>query len=1224
MGKLHSATCPRALPASQQCLFEGYVCRGRGNFAQSDQALEQGLQICQALGASNTPLKLEITLNILLNQYLQGNLAELSRKLALARKQGAGRDLDLFGAICAQEQRKSETALQLFQNAQPLVYYSDWMRGDFQKVFSPIWQALFQARNFLALEKTVQTRETLDSIAAKYATAGQKEEKALLYAQSYIQEAPTDSIQLASAYYELASSYLQDSKTKGIHTPEHLLYEVCSRSIAQGQLESCGALLQRLQEWSASNSLQLLATELSDQWQNLTSTPSKSLQATLTKLPLEFREYLDLRLRAKMQSLMDQSTSSELANGYKNAVALASDKPRFRTWMASDLANTTLKRLKDLPTSNANWPQVEIALHLFQDSIEGQADSPATLSDLTLRICELITERPAFNANAEAFNANAEAFNASAEAASAGAERALESLLKEPNKNAALQAVIASEIKQQFEKALASKNFDQMSRLCDLSTSLQLAAIPRFTAPQVSEVLGDAEYCLISNQIERAVSQLRWILKVVPDHREATAQLVNALCAQKHFKLALQVIEKAKRSDLTDRQVFCLIQLGQINQALTASQKAPYMSDATLESLGRAACRAGAISQGIECLTRIGKPSQEVFALLTSACFVDAQFDKCWDAYQHLDAYSARAGKLQACALISLIELRCDQLAASLADALIATQNSTPELLSEPRQEPLLTNLEPLAAAARYYRERMQDFAKAETCLKLATTPGFAMRLEHVRWLLETAQAPKARQLIEKELSSAQGNELAQLQALHCRALIECGYNARAFKSAQQLAASANIPPAAAADCTRALQQLACWERALELIDKQPNSRDWSCPPALYRLRCLGELGHYREGLDLVRALQNAKCTTWTAFEHYQLAICGLKCLIGCGASPLQPAAAKAKDLTPTRRGEIAQYYLDIGDLESAQLAQRGVGSLALTPTGRFVLASLAAVSGDQNAHKLFAKVALDPLASGDQQTKSLEALACLEPPEQLKTVLEKLKLRWQVRPSDGTLFGFARAAVTWQSALLLNDASDPKDHILAKAALQRLEKSLRDCAQQAPQFIEAHILLAQVLLALDQREQAQFSFETALALDAWSGPANFGRAQNPLLTLDERLKSMQRACNGSPERAERWQDLGNLLVEQFRLSKATSVALSAKKAYLRANLLDPRRVKVYFGMAQLVALEGETQGAIKLLQAGLDRASNAKRVELTRDLPPDLRALVNLQQRQLLAAKTH
>lgn len=1191
------------LPTAQQCLFEGYVCRGRGNFAQSDQALEQGLQMCQSTsGSSAAPLKLELTLNVLLNQYLQGDICELSNRLSLARKQGlVGKGLDLFEAICAEGQHQSDAALRLFQNAQPLVFSSSWMRWDFQRVFSPTWQALFQARNLLELGKTVQSRTTLDSLSDQNATAGQKEEQALLYAQSYIQEAPPDSTQLASAYYELASSYLQSRKTERVQSPQRILCEVCSRSIAQGQIESCSTLLKRLQEWRASDSLQQLASQLSNQWQDLATTPSQSLQVALDKLPLEFRGYLDQRLRIKMLNLLDQSSSSQWVNGYQNALLFAQDKSRFRAWMASDLADTSLKGLGDLKDSDTDGSQVEVALHLFQEALQGQSNAPAARSDLTLRICELIVGRADVSARAE---------------------RALDTLLGgSQTKNATLQAVLASEIKQKFEKALAAKDFDQMSRLCDLSNSHQLAAIPRFTTPQVSEVLGDAEYCLSSNQTARAVSQLRWILKVMPDHREATAQLVNALCAQRHFAQALEVIEKARRSDLTDRQVFCLIQLGQINQALMTSQKASFLSDATLENLGQTACQAGAISKGIECLTRIGKPSQEVFALLTSACYVDAQFEMCWEAYQHLNAYKARDCKLKACALISLIELRRDHLAASLASSLFAAQN---QQLSALGQEPLLNTLEPIAAVSRYYRERLQDFARAQACLNLTSAPGFATRVERVRLLLETDRAPQALQLVEKDLSSAQGDELELLKALHCRALMGCGYSARALTSAQQLATTSHLPPAAGADCALVLQQLACWDAALKLIDGQPNQRDWSCPPALQRLRCLGELGRFSEGLNLVRGFQNAKCTDWTAFEHYQLAICGLKSLIGCSESPLQPAAAKAQDLTPKRRAEIAQYYLDIGDLESAKLTQRGVGSLALSPTGRFVLASIGALSGDQNAHEVFAKAALDPLMPSEQQAESLRALVRLEQPDQIKSALEKLEQRLQVRPSDGALFRCARAALALQDSAALLENCDPKYQIQAKATLQGLEKSLRECAQQAPQLIESQILLAQVLLALNQPEQAQSIFAAALAIDVWSGPANFGRAQDPLQSLDERVNYMQRACNKSPERADYWQDLGKLLVEQFRTSKATTVAQSAKNAYLRANLLDPKCVQVYFGMARLVALEGETQSAIKLLQAGLDKAPSAKRVQLTRDLPPDLRALANLQQRQLLAVRAN
>lgn len=1183
------------LTPDRQCLFEGYLSRGQGNFAQSDQVLSQGLQICRARSATgqSRALEGEFCLNILLNQYRQGRGTELSAQLALAKQRGfSGKFYDVFGAICAEEQGQNKRALELLQGAQPLVFETNWLSTDLQMAFAPTWQALFRARNSLALGKSVQSRQILDTVDEQNADPDQLKERALLTAQSYLLEAPEDSEQVASAYYRLASSYLNQKSAGEFDSPPRILYEVCLRSFAQGHIESCSALIERLQQWGSGDDLTQLAAQLADRWLDLASAPSASMRAALAKLPPDFRDRLDGQLRVKLREFLAKS-SGDLTTGYQNALLSVFDSPRFQTWLAGDLAFIVMQKLQLPAGASPDWSQVEGALQLFKSAISGPSDTSAALSELTLRICELIGER----ADADARR-----------------ERALSTLLDLPgDKSATLRAVVASEVKRQFDAAWTARDFDRMSRLCDLSTALQLRAIPPFTASQVSDVLGDAEYCMLAKQTARAISQLRWILKVLPEHREATAQLVKALCEQNQCAEALHLIDGARRSDLADSQIFCQIQLGQIDQALIASQKARHLSDTTLENLGGAACRAGAVARGAQCLARIAKPSQEVWSALASAYFADGQFQGCWDAYQHLNAHHARKIQLQTRALISLIELRLDQPASLLAKALFAARQSTPPASDAHNPEPLLAELEPIAALARYYRERLQDYNLAELCLALAKSPNLQTRLERARLLLETERAPLALATLQETLPLATGVERALYQGVHCRALIECGHYSLALQSARQLAALNHLPSAAVADCTLALEQLECWEEALELMNKFQGDGGWPSPPLLHRLKCLGELGRHREGAELIRAAQNAKHPTWTPFEHYQLAACGLKSLIGCAKSPLQPAAVKARTLTTRRRAQIAQYYLDIGDLEGAKSAQKGDQSLALTPAGRLALAGIGA-RGDDWADKQLEDVALEPTVPYDLLTRALESLAHLQKIERLRQIAGALSQRRADHPCEGTLFRLAEATLAWSDALLQLREPDVEQRAQVQFSLRELEQPLVSSALQTPQLVRGQILLARLLTAIDRIDEAQAIFQTALALNEWNGPANFGRAQNTQLSPNARLTCLQRSCYARPERPDYWLALGDFTRGEYQTTRDKSLAEAAKSAYLRANLLDPRSAQVYFAMAQLLTLEGELPSAAKLVRAGIERTPDDQRCQVALDLPSNLRALTNSQ----------
>ncbi len=1196
----------KQISKAQKLLCESYLCRAGNNFEQSNFALGQALAELKGEKKKNRPvLKEEIQANQLLNFYLQGQTAKAKdalKQIDASEKNGIEKNgswIALFEAVAAQQEQDHLRALALFDKAQPLKFCSPWMQIDFNRTFSSNWQLLFQARSYLALGETVRTRQILQTLE-KGGNTKYSGEKRVLIALSYMQEGRSENDELSCAYFKLASAYLDTKDLGESEGASDQVSEICLNSIQKGQIEVCGALIESLEQWGADHQINQLADALIEPWLAQNRWPDSAALREIIALPPAFRKSLDDRLVDQVAGVVGSDHLGKVALFYKNALLVISDKATFEAAFELNLKDDLLQRIKKFYSGTGDDLEVKMAL------IDERLQSYTTLSGLNgqkskvaIEICDL-TPRGSEGAAANTTHFIRPFFQVSSDQ----------------------KAFVASALQNHLQRAFAAsweiRDFGAMSLQCEIAQDLELKNISNVTPRQVSTILGDAEFQLKKGELDQALERLEWVLEIDPGNREAIKHIVDALCARKDFAKALTFIVSldAKGLELAEKQVFCSLQLGQIDQALVAAKSVEdNLSDDLLESLGKEAYCAGYFERAEQCLFRIAKPNQVTWRLRVCATFRNRHYRECWNSFCYVSEEPFDSPKLAATALCSLIELRKDKEGKQLAQRVAQWLTSSDLQRTEPAwEEALVDEIEPAAIAARFYRERLEHFDQALKCLDLAKGQSPQILFERVRILLEKKQPKSALDWINDWTGPLTESQQLQKRALECRSLLKRGDEASALIISNELSDQSYLPLGAKIDQILALEQLGLWQNALDLLDEIKVDGGWEMPIELHRVQILGELGRYSESFNAMTQLQKSYFAGWGTYERDLISLMGLKALTGTAQMPRLLTLPKKGALTPKRCARLALYFLDTGDVSSARQLRDHEANFGLSDLGNSALAKMAYLDQKNGDALCQVKRALrDPQLSDDLFARHIELFARLaDQGDDFDELLALLLQQKSQTPTDKALLRLSRALtahLTWQRKL--SDGGDRLDPAQLKIAQVSL-KELRSLCQSAPKLLWPPVLLGQLLQITGDELSAQSAYDQALSLNENEGAANFGKSQDARLDLGQRAHFAEKACCCAPQRPDYWLGLASLQIEQWRAEKSTERQKSALSSLMRANAIDPLFLEVYWCTAKFHLLLGQGESAQKLARGGFEKVPDAQREQLVKRLTPDIRQLLN------------
>lgn len=1186
------------LSRQRLCLLEGYLSRARGNLDQSNQVFEQGLALLsdKPQSAQDQAIAHELACNVLFNAYLQRNWQALNAHLQHSRHlEPPAKVLALFDAISAQQERDHDRALSLFSSALPLKFTSPWMAVAFSKVFSYIWVETFQARSCLALGETVRTRQLLKDVAPKAATRAESDERAMLVALSYLQEGQAQPKDLAAAYYKLCDAYLQSDEQRDESSGAlNEILRACQQCIQRGDIEICAALIERLEAWNATQGLTQLAKSLVEQMGDFAKPPQAAALAAIRALPAKFRGNIDDAISQVFESALRGTAPADLEAYYRNALPYTADPVAFVTQLCAKVDSDLERRLQSLNASSFSTLElalIETRLHFIKMFSPSNLQNAQTQAKLAVEISACIARGDESDAGR--------------------LQQWLAMLLQAPkSQRSIIGEAIEGFIARDFASALAVANFERMMRLCDIANALDLDAIPPFSRATVSSVLGDAEYCLKAGQTDQALRRLRWIAKLVPDYPDATRELVRALCQKLLFNEALALIERYPKLDLCEFQITCYIQLNRIENALTTAQRPNRrISPLTLQLLGERADKAGYSEGALAILQRIPKPDERTWGLIAKAAFHAHHFETCWQAFQRAQGSSPPPLDLTTRALASLIELHRERESSALAEEMLTRLSTTEEEGLPPDLEDF--GLQPHALLARYYRQERQNWHVAMQCLDLHPGKSFSVALERARVFLDSERADRALITLAAEKLATNASERQKLRALRCRALIAHGEEVLGLTELRDLMREGFLPSSAQVDCVLALMQLQQWQNAWNVLQTVPFDLGWPMPKVLYQIAILGELGRYEEGAQLAKSVRHSASFPQGPTEQFAWAINARKSLSASDETTPILSSLNTEMSTPLRAASIAQYYLDVGDFENAERI-RDNGQLGLTRLGRDALASLAYHSGDRaGSLEQWRRQVRDPGLTNLQFSKALSELVTLGETEEN---LDKLRLSLapvaEARASERRLF---RESCAWIARA--RAWGTPEPHSDGEAIAERL---LTICTN-APTLTWPQVHLGQLRLSLGDLLGAKAAFATALECDPTCAVAHFGLSCVDLDLLS-RIDHLERACKAAPECAEYWSALAHANVDSYRSTRKATTASASKAQFSRANLLDPQLLETYWGMAELLALEGESASARKLLQAGLAKVPENQRAARERAFSPQLSQLLGVPSAVLLA----
>lgn len=1191
----------KKLTASEKCLFEAYLCRASKDFEKSDLSLTQGLtQFRSETKKKRASEEYELIANQLYNFYLQGQGQKIDEILKeISDRQLSNNWFLLFEAIRAQQQQEHQRALDLIDKATPLPMMSEWMRIDFSKDFSKRWQELFQARSALAVGETVRARQLLQSSSEADRKSPKGGEENVLLALSYLQEGRAENDELAPAYYKLASAYLDlDVLPESVGASDQV-FDVCLDCFKKNRIEASRALIESLYQWQAKDQLNRLADALIAPWLQEGKWPQDQQRREIADLPKDFRASLDQKVNGQLSAYLEKSETANTSSFYQNAVSVITDKERFNTEFEKDLKIDLLKRIKKYYSQKDRFDLalIDERLQTYAAAVGQNAQNSPLCSALVIDICDL-TPLHLDQAAASAYHF-----------ISPFTKKSVDQL-------GLIASSLQNHLRQKFKNSWQARDFEAMSLQSELADRLNLPSITELTTKQVSAVLGDAEFLAQKGQLDQALTRLQWVLKLAPGQRQATSQMVDVLFAQKEFAKALTLINSTveKRPELIEKSIACSLKLGSIDQALSASKSIDdHLSDDVLENLGKSAYAAGYFKRAKDCLFQIAKPSQTIWRLRTLAAFRAQCWELCHESFCHVSDERPPSPKLAAVALTALIEMRSDKEGEQLAQKIYHWLQFETAMKAEPDwEEAFIDDVEPAGVASRFYRERQQRFDEALNCLDLSNNQTASLFFERVRTLLAKQQPKLAQEWLNSWKGPLSDSEQLQKKALLSRICYHRGDQKSSMQIAHDLKELSYLPLSARIELVLALKDLQQWQSALDLLAQFSQGFGWELPVQLHRIDCLKGLGRYQEGAELLGTLQKDLPAHWKDFEKDQLAIKGLGLLIGSGQTPILLSPSNRSSLTPQRSAQLAQYFLDTGDLESAR-QMRGVSDLGLSDIGTCVLAQLTYIDQERDASLLQLKRNLRNFNCSDEVfSRNLRLFSQIaENKRDFAELIEQLNKQRSEFPSDRGLQRVAKALFDKANSKR-GHAIDEKSENELQSQVKSLINELESLTKNSSQLIWPFVELGKLRQLMRDENNAQAAFSAALDLNSANAEANFGKCQDNHLDLSARLTFARKACFAAPQRADYWVKLGVLHIAQWQKEKSSLDEVAAKEAMTKANALDPLLLDTYWNMANLLLLQGEKSAAQKLAKAGLKKAPQDQRQAIINDLSQDIQKLLH------------
>lgn len=529
--KLYEAR--NGLSPSEYFLYSAYILREQQKLKESSAFLKKAKENNQN---PSSPLALEISLNQVLNSYLQhdGREMESALKNAQSIAENGNSWISFFKALEDYLNQNYKAACSIWKRVKRFTYMSQWMEHAFEKQFPPFWHSAHLFRCEIEEGDYLDAREALEKEIQT--TAGkQLDDLYFLMGLSYAREAQQKPANAALSFYKQAFSYFNRipiEEEPFFYEKKHIISDIQNDALKLIEMKSFQDLtfyVEVLEKWKAIPELNVLTAQLMQVLQ----------QAILEKNWKAVEELTDVlnvalpqgKLRESLENQFEKLLINSLNSGelsqitlYWDAMRMFSSQPDALRKRISGILEQKITKLAPSDDSQlkATLPYIQ-----FWKTIEQDHQRRYQFALELIELGNYLWENNHENTKSLALMAAA-------------------SQLPYYNEQKLLHPKLEEIFNHLYVQALQEDQIDQLSSLLEAIKIFNLKTVPVGDQLQQGNLLADAQFLYNQKRYAEAEKKARWVYQLNPANPKAM-ELVGLLDYQNgNYQEALKLLKAVK------------------------------------------------------------------------------------------------------------------------------------------------------------------------------------------------------------------------------------------------------------------------------------------------------------------------------------------------------------------------------------------------------------------------------------------------------------------------------------------------------------------------------------------------------------------------------------------------------------------------------------------------------------------------------------------------------
>lgn len=505
-------------------LYLAYLARDQGDLEASNAYLTKASKLAKF--DTRRKLKLEVTFNLALNGYLEGNDAQLTEAL-IAAKEITGEFpqewITFFKSLQMSETNLKdylnlpEAQRKYWEKMEEKIPLSLWMNRSFGKVFNPYWKTFHEARYNINNGNYIEARQLIQTALAT-AVKEEKNELNFLMAKSYSKEAldkpPTASV----PYYKLAFSYYDKIPTDKIeYLEEKEFFFKQAKNQINVLIESKNFkeiifFINLLKKYDSHEDIKQLTSKLlvilQEQITNNEWATAYDLLALLQRtLP-------DGEKKAELENQLEKNLIESINTGNIQGIksywkALITLNPSINT-NKTQYSQLIRKKLMEMTTGSKEEWLPGLQMLSFLSTIEKEVEGRKELSKQLINSASKLWDRPGRKEDALLL-------------------LRVSIKLSEKNYLSEIQETIQSSLRKEYEYYFKNDRFEILPYLLNASKVLNLGSFTLIQPEEIKEYIKEAETLFSEKKFDRALNLAEWSIVLSPQDKKALtiAGLIN-------------------------------------------------------------------------------------------------------------------------------------------------------------------------------------------------------------------------------------------------------------------------------------------------------------------------------------------------------------------------------------------------------------------------------------------------------------------------------------------------------------------------------------------------------------------------------------------------------------------------------------------------------------------------------------------------------------------------